>query len=92
MKLQDKLFIHGDWVAPLKAGTIDVINPATGEKVGTVPDASKQDLDAAVAAARASFEDKRWRGKDPSEKETILWRWADLLEQHKHEMAAIIKE
>jgi acyl-CoA reductase-like NAD-dependent aldehyde dehydrogenase len=85
----DKLFIDGRFVDSTGGKRIDVINPATGEKVGTVPDASKQDLDAAVAAARASFEDKRWRGKDPSEKETILWRWADLLEQHKHEMAAI---
>jgi aldehyde dehydrogenase (NAD+) len=85
----EKLFIGGRLVDSTGGARIDIVNPATGEKVGVVPDASKQDLDTAVAAARASFEDKRWRGKDPSEKEAILWRWADLLEQHKHEMAAI---
>jgi Amino acid transporters len=47
---------------------IDILNPATGEIVGVVPDATPQDIDRAVACARASFEDKRWRGKDPSEK------------------------
>jgi aldehyde dehydrogenase (NAD+) len=68
---------------------IDVINPATGEIIAIVPDATPADVDRAVASARASFEDKRWRGKDPSEKERILWRWADTLEAHKDELAAL---
>jgi acyl-CoA reductase-like NAD-dependent aldehyde dehydrogenase len=84
-----KLFLNGRFADSTSGIRIDVVNPATGEKLGDVPDASRQDVDAAVAAARASFEDKRWRGKDPSEKEAILWRWADLIEQHKDELAAI---
>jgi aldehyde dehydrogenase (NAD+) len=75
---------------PLDMSTdIDIINPATGDIIGKVPDATPADVDRAVASARASFEDKRWRGKDPSEKERILWRWADTIEAHKDELAAL---
>src|SRR5258707_5519176 len=68
---------------------IDVINPATGEKITAVPDASAADVDRVVATARASFENKLWRRKDSSEKERILWRFADILEANKDEMARI---
>ena len=75
---------------PLDMSTdIDIINPATGDIIAKVPDATPADVDRAVASARASFEDKRWRGKDPSEKERILWRWADTIEAHKDELAAL---
>jgi len=84
-----KLFINGTWTGSDSAQSIEVRNPATGERLSSVPDASAADVDRAVTAARASFEDKRWRGKDPSEKERILWRLADVLEQHKDEMALL---
>jgi acyl-CoA reductase-like NAD-dependent aldehyde dehydrogenase len=84
-----KHFIDGRAVDSTGDIRIDVINPATGEKLTTVPDASAADVDRAVAAARASFEKKSWRGKDPSERERVLWRFADILEQNKQEMAAL---
>src|SRR5687767_91016 len=84
-----KLFVNGSLKESTGNARIRVVNPATGNLLASVPDASLEDVDAAVAAARASFEDKRWRGKDPSEKEAILWRWADILESHKQELAAI---
>ncbi len=84
-----KLFIAGRWTDSAGEGAIEVRNPATGELLGSVPDAVAADVDRAVAAARSSFESKSWRGMDPSKKERILWRLADLLEQHKHEMAAM---
>jgi aldehyde dehydrogenase (NAD+) len=84
-----KLFVNGRLKESIGNARIRVVNPATGNLLASVPDASLEDVDAAVAAARASFEDKRWRGKDPSEKEAILWRWADILESHKQELAAI---
>ena len=83
------LFINGRYERPSDGAWIDVVNPATGERIAQVPDAASADVDRAVSAARASFEDKRWRGKDPSEKERILWRWADIIESHKEELAAI---
>ncbi len=71
---------------------MDVINPATGELLTTVPDSDACDVDRAVAAARASFEKKTWRGMDPSRRERILWAIGDLLAKHRDELASIITQ
>ncbi len=83
------MFIDGVWAKSSADRGIDVVNPATGEKIAAVPDCTAADVDRAVAAARASFEKKSWRGKNPSEKERILWRMADLLESRRDEFALI---
>src|SRR5690348_7144388 len=72
--------------------TIDVCNPATNELIGTVPDSDAGDVDRAVASARASFEDKRWRGLDPSRRERILWNIGEALMQHRDGLARIISQ
>jgi hypothetical protein len=61
-----KLFIDGRREDAQHGGTIDVVNPATGELLTTVPDGQAGDVDRAVAAARASFERKSWRGITPA--------------------------
>jgi betaine-aldehyde dehydrogenase len=58
MKVYDKLYIDGAWVDPAGTGTIDVINSATEEVMGTIPEGTADDVDRAVAAARAAFD--RW--------------------------------
>ena len=68
---------------------IEVYNPATGQRLATVPDATQVDVDRAVAAARESFEKKTWRGMDPSKKEKILWDLSALLAKHKDELARL---
>jgi acyl-CoA reductase-like NAD-dependent aldehyde dehydrogenase len=83
-------FIDGRHVESKSSSSIDLRSPATGELLASVPDASAEDVDAAVRAARRSFEDQAWRGKDPSEKERILHRVADLIEKHKEELAGIL--
>lgn len=50
------LFIDGQWVTPEGTGTIDVIDPATEEIIGGVPNGSAADIDRAVAAARRAFD------------------------------------
>src|SRR6266849_7075701 len=87
---QGKLFINGREEDASSGKTIDVINPATGELLTTVPDGDAADLDRAVAAARASFEKKSWRGMDPSKREKILLDIADMLSKHKDELALIV--
>jgi aldehyde dehydrogenase (NAD+) len=69
---------------------IDVINPATGDLIATVPDGGPEAIDCAVAAARESFEKKTWRGMDPSKRERILWNIGELLLKYRDELAAII--
>jgi acyl-CoA reductase-like NAD-dependent aldehyde dehydrogenase len=84
-----KLFINGRFEEPASGASIDVVNPATGERITGVPDASAEDVDRAVAAARSSFERKAWRGLDPSRRERIIWDLADKVEQNKDELALI---
>ena len=74
---------------PISVPEIEVRNPATGELLATVPDATSTDVDRAVAAARESFEKKTWRGMDPSRKEKILWDLSELLVKHKDELARL---
>src|SRR5439155_6890462 len=76
----------------MASSTIDICNPATRELIGTVPDSDAADVDRAVASARASFEDKRWRGLDPSQRERILWNIAEALVQNRDELARIISQ
>jgi aldehyde dehydrogenase (NAD+) len=82
-------FIGGRYQEGDSPAGIEVRNPATAELLTSIPDASAGDVDRAVKAARLSFEAQSWRGKNPSEKERILLRVADLMEQRKEELAAI---
>ena len=74
----------------MSACSIDVMNPATGELLATVPDSDAADVDRAVAAARASFENKAWRGLDASKRERILWNIGELLMKRRDELAEVI--
>src|SRR5260370_10625749 len=71
---------------------IEVCNPATCELLGIVPDCDAAEVDLAVATARASFQNKTWRGLDPSKRERILWNIGDLLLQHRDELAKLISQ
>ena len=84
-----KMFINGRHEEAAGGKTIDVINPATGECIATVPEGGAVDVDRAVAAARASFEKKSWRGMDPTRREKILWDLAELLVKNKEELAML---
>ena len=87
-----QLFINGCWTDSACDRHIDVINPATGELIAAVPDADATDVNRAVAAARASFASKSWRGMNPSERERILWNIGDLLLKHREELASLISQ
>lgn len=66
------------------SGTIDVVDPATGEVWGSVPIADRADVDDAVAAARAAFTE--WRALSPSARAVLLTRMADEVEARAHEL------
>ena len=72
--------------------SIDICNPATGDVVGTVPDFDAADVERAVARARAAFDNKIWRGLDPSRRERILWNIGELLLKYRDELAKLISQ
>lgn len=77
----DDLFIGGAWVRSASTRRIEVVNPATEEVWGSVPDATTDDLDAAVAAARAAFDGSGWRDLAPTARAEILRRFATEIER-----------
>jgi aldehyde dehydrogenase (NAD+) len=84
----DKLFIGGEWVPSLGAGRIDVVSASTEEHVGSVPDGTEADIDAAVAAARRTFDDPDgWSSWSSEDRAQLLERLADALEARGEETA-----
>ncbi len=75
------VFIDGAWVTPHGTGRSPVTDPATGQEWGSVPAADSVDVDAAVAAARDSFEAGPWRAMSPTQRAEVMLRFADEVEQ-----------
>jgi betaine-aldehyde dehydrogenase len=73
-----KNFVNGQQVDAADGRTTDVVNPATGEAYATAPLSGPADIDAAMGAAAAAFEE--WRDSTPSERSLALYRIADAVE------------
>src|SRR5690348_17573559 len=85
-----KLLINGQW-ADGSGKSFDTVNPATGEALTQIAEASAQDVDQAVAAARKAFDDVAgpWRKMSASERGRVLWRIGDLIEKNIDELAEL---
>ena len=84
-----KLLINGEWLEGKK--TFETLNPATGEVLTTIAEAGEAGVDQAVAAARKAFDDLKgpWRKMSASERGRLMWKLADLMEQHIDELAEL---
>lgn len=82
-------FINGEWLASQSGQTFETLDPATGECIGLLPRSNSADIDQAVAAARAAFDDGRWSKMVPMERSKVLWRIADLIEANIDELAEL---
>jgi len=81
-------FIGGRWVPSRASEFLDVHNPATGETIARTPLSTGEDLDAAVAAAKAAF--PGWRDTPAVVRARSLFRFRQLLEDHFEELAATV--
>jgi acyl-CoA reductase-like NAD-dependent aldehyde dehydrogenase len=84
-----KMLIGGQWVEAASGKTFDTINPSTGQVLAKVAQAEAEDIDRAVAAARRAFESGPWPKLTPSQRGRLLWKVADLIEQHAEELAKL---
>jgi betaine-aldehyde dehydrogenase len=84
-KTQLKNVINGEPVDPAEGRTEEVIDPSNGEVIAEAPLSSEEDVDRAVAAARAAFES--WGKSMPAERATALLAIADLIEERAEELA-----
>ncbi|MFN8606977.1 MAG: aldehyde dehydrogenase family protein [Vulcanimicrobiota bacterium] len=85
-----QLLIDNQWVTPAEGKTFDVINPATEEVVGKVSQAGAHEVELAVQAARRAFaEGSPWRKMSASDRGKVIWKLADLIENHLEEFAEL---
>jgi aldehyde dehydrogenase (NAD+) len=82
-----RLLIGGVWYD--STNHFDTVNPATGEVLTQVSEASGTDVDAAVAAASKALESGPWRKMPASERGRLIWRLADLIEKNIDELAEL---
>jgi acyl-CoA reductase-like NAD-dependent aldehyde dehydrogenase len=82
-----QLFIGGVWRESSDKGRMDIIAPATGEKLTDVAKATTADVDAAVAAARAAFDSGIWSGLTTRERGRILQRAYELMRERTEALA-----
>ncbi|MBU2668900.1 aldehyde dehydrogenase family protein [Actinoplanes bogorensis] len=89
MDFRNRLLIDGEFVDALSGKTFDTHNPADGSVLATVAEGQTEDVDRAVASARKAFEEGAWSRAVPADRQAMLWKLADLLEQNAEEMALI---
>src|SRR5438105_10570432 len=83
-----KNFVGGEWVDAASGDTFESRSPATGETIGVFPKSSAEDVDRAVEAAKAAYED--WRLVPAPRRGEILFRFARLLEEAKDDLTDLM--
>lgn len=86
---QWKLLINGQQVDAASGETFEVINPATNETLATVAKAGREDVDAAVSAAREAFERGKWVRMGAARRASILYKVASLMRERQEEIARL---
>ncbi|HET9587357.1 MAG TPA: gamma-aminobutyraldehyde dehydrogenase, partial [Anaerolineales bacterium] len=86
------LWIDGQWQDTRGGKAMPIEDPTTGSQIAEVIDASKEDVDRAVQAAKRAFYDGRWSKKTPSDRSKAIWKLADLLEANAEELAKVESE
>ncbi len=86
--LRQQAYIDGRWCDADSGKTAEVINPATGEKLGTIPMAGVAETRRAIEAGRIA--QKAWAAKTAKERAAVLRRWFDLMMKHQDDLARIL--
>ena len=81
--------INGKRVPASDGGTLDILSPIDGNILTTAAKGTAQDMQAAIASARAAFDDKRWAGQSPAARKKIMIKWAELIESEALELAVL---
>lgn len=89
LKFPTQSFVDGAPYTSSSGQTFTTINPATNEALAEITACDANDVDFAVAKAKAAFDDGRWHKLSPGERKKVLLRFADLLEQNAHELSVM---
>lgn len=81
--------IEGKSVPASDDGVMDILSPIDGQVLTQTAKGTGADMEAAIASARAAFEDRRWAGQPPAARKKVLMKWADLIEANALELAVL---
>ncbi len=81
--------INGKMVPASDGGLMDILSPIDGQLLTQTARGTVDDMNTAIEAARAAFEDKRWSGQAPAARKKVLMKWADLIEANALELAVL---
>ena len=85
-----RMYVDGKWLDAASGDSYALQNPATEAPVGIAPDAARDDVRSAIAAARRAFDEGPWRRTTPRDRSRILERIADGLEARKDEFRELL--
>ncbi|HET7792161.1 MAG TPA: aldehyde dehydrogenase family protein, partial [Rhizobacter sp.] len=89
LKLDGRAFIGGKRVAAVAGEVFDKLSPLHGRRIAQVARGQAADIDAAVASARATFDDGRWARQAPASRKKVLLRFAEKIQSAKDELALL---
>ena len=89
LKIEARAFIGGDFTASASGKTFDCISPIDGQVIAQVASCEQEDVDRAVAKARAAFDKGDWAQMNPRHRKKIMLKFADLLEKNAAEIALL---
>jgi succinate-semialdehyde dehydrogenase/glutarate-semialdehyde dehydrogenase len=84
------ILVNGRWIAADSGRTIAVTDPATGETIGTIPNAGKAETQRAIEAAHSAF--PAWRKRTAAERAALLLKLADIIRQNSEALAHLLTE
>jgi len=89
LDIEGRAYINGRYVDALSGQTRTTHNPANGESLADVANCGAEDAEIAVNGAREAFESGVWSSMAPMDRKMVLVRWAELIEDHRDELALI---
>ncbi len=89
LRIDGRAVINGKRVHAADSATFECVSPIDSRKLADVAMCKSADVDLAVAAARAAFNDRRWAGLSPKERKQTMIRFADLILAHREELALL---
>ncbi|WHX64773.1 aldehyde dehydrogenase family protein [Peribacillus frigoritolerans] len=89
LKGTKKLLINGELVEAASGKTFETLDPSNGKILAVVSEAGPEDVDKAVKAARTAFDKGPWKKMSASERSRLIYKLADLMEEHKEALAQL---
>jgi gamma-glutamyl-gamma-aminobutyraldehyde dehydrogenase len=89
LEIEGRAFIDGKYVDAASGKTFDCVSPIDGRVIAGIADCDAADIDAAVAAARRSFDAGVWAGLNPRQRKKVMARFAALIREHMDELSLL---